>query len=614
MHAVGIDGQDCQACRFFRHPLQGPEIRPDYCGHRSSDDRREGGGHLISGFLQLLDQFFIPAQNGVHIPQAGAEYSALFPEPPGLVKTADVAGAAASVADDYNAAHLVQDRYRPGLIRREGGQMPAQTFTGGRFQQGGTLFLWYCRSGTQNNGGFKGISGSFLRCPVQGVKQSSDTIVAKGLDILVPLDAGTFRMIIAGILANRHGDGRSFCLIMQHGRIQVGQDLRIRTQGRQMPYVYIIFRGRRSEDLRDLKTVADQSQGQFERISVKGLSNRENCIRIRRAEALHGFLRRFVSAAVIQVCSQDIGQGFILFVDLIHLVEAGQLNGGDIQPLLQIRGGRSGLRVQDQVEVGLRHIHKGVEILTGRNLADLPQARLFQQIEQLRSAVQRGEIAQQIDGSGILPLFLQDGIQGLTDMDHRRPSSFPGQGIHVAGPDPYAGLFFRFAAYPFHIRAQQGVYTGNADHDDRRLFGQALYQRIHCGGNPFQVSSRDQVGLIHDQIKEAVLIARHGADSGCIASAAAGGDDQHDRIRQGQAGPFDAEAFRTGRIKGQSGRRTVDQMGVGDQLRRYIFFAPSPEVCRCTGIGLSLRGFCAKAGFIHRSSCNSFSYMYIGDE
>ena len=492
--------------------------------------------------------------------------------------------------------------------------MPAQAFTGGRFQQGGSLFLWYCRSGTQNNGGFKGISGSFLRRPVQGIKQSSDSIVAKGLDILIPLDAGTFRMIIAGILADRHGDGRSFCLIVQHGRIQIGQNLRIRTQSRQMPYVYIIFGSRRSEDLRDPKTVADHGQGQFERIGVESLSNGEYCIRIRRAETLHSFLRRFVSAAVIQVCSQDIGQGFILFVDLINLVEAGQLNGRNVQPLLQIRGGRSGLRVQDQVEVGLRHIHKGVKILTGRNLADLPKARLSQQIEQLRSAVQRGEITQQIDRPGILLLFLQNGIQGLTDMDHRRPSSFPGQGVHVAGPDPYAGLFFRFAAYPFHIRAQQGVYTGNADHDDRRLFGQALYQRIHCGGNPFQVSSRDQVGLIHDQIKETVLIARHGADGRCIASAAAGGDDQHDRIRQGQAGPFDAEAFRTGRIKGQSGGRTVDQMGVGDQLRRYIFFAPSPEVCRCTGIGLSLRGFCAKAGFIHRSSCNSFSYMYIGDE
>ena len=65
-------------------------------------------------------------------------------------------------------------------------------------------------------------------------------------------------------------------------------------------------------------------------------------------------------------------------------------------------------------------------------------------------------------------------------MYHRWFSSFSGQCIHVARPHRKPRFFFCFSAHTLHICAKKCIYTGDADHHNRRLLLKTFTDFCHC--------------------------------------------------------------------------------------------------------------------------------------
>ena len=170
-------------------------------------------------------------------------------------------------------------------------------------------------------------------------------------------------------------------------------------------------------------------------------------------------------------------------------------------------------------------------------------------------------------------------------MHHGRLSPLTGQGIHIAGLDTDTGdLFLGAAADSLHVCSEQGIHAGNTDHDNfwaLSLSLKAAAELRNSFGDLFQMAAGDKICLIHRQIEKAVLVTRHAADGGSVPAAAAGRNDQHDRTGNGKACALDPITLRTGRVKGQGGRRTVDQMGCGHKLTGNIIASARGKLRRC---------------------------------
>ena len=128
-------------------------------------------------------------------------------------------------------------------------------------------------------------------------------------------------------------------------------------------------------------------------------------------------------------------------------------------------------------------------------------------------------------------------------MHHRRLSSFSCKCVHVARTNRKSRSFFRLSAHTLHIRSQKGIYTGDTDHHNGWSFFAAITDFFYCLRDFFQMTPRYDIGLVHHQIKKAVVIFPHGADQGRISSAAARCHDQHDRIRYGKSRSFYSKAL-----------------------------------------------------------------------
>ncbi len=163
-------------------------------------------------------------------------------------------------------------------------------------------------------------------------------------------------------------------------------------------------------------------------------------------------------------------------------------------------------------------------------------------------------------------------------MHHGGLSALSGESIHVTGLYTDTGdLFLGPAADALHIRSQQGVHTGDTDHDNSGTSALLLKTAAEFRdgpGNFFQMAARDKIRLIHGEVEKTVLIAGHAADGRGISAAAAGGDDQHDGARDSQAGALDTVSLRTRRVEGQRRGRAVDQMACGYQLPGNVTAPP----------------------------------------
>ena len=101
IHARRIDGDDRQIDFLFCHPLQRLIVRSDDGRHRRADDGRKGGIDRFGSIAEFFNESIVPAENGIHVAQAGTEYGTLSAaEPARFVKAADIAGTAAGVTDD----------------------------------------------------------------------------------------------------------------------------------------------------------------------------------------------------------------------------------------------------------------------------------------------------------------------------------------------------------------------------------------------------------------------------------------------------------------------------------------------------------------------------------
>ena len=147
-------------------------------------------------------------------------------------------------------------------------------------------------------------------------------------------------------------------------------------------------------------------------------------------------------------------------------------------------------------------------------------------------------------------------------MYHRWFPSLSGQCIHITWTHRKSGLLLRFTADTLHICAKKCIYTGNADHHNRWFLIQAVTDFFYCFWYFLEMTSCHDICLIHHQIKKSIVIFAHGADQGCISSAASRCHDQHDRIWNSKSGSLHTESFCSRRVKGKCRRRAVDQVHI----------------------------------------------------
>ena len=147
-------------------------------------------------------------------------------------------------------------------------------------------------------------------------------------------------------------------------------------------------------------------------------------------------------------------------------------------------------------------------------------------------------------------------------MYHRWFPSFSGQCIHVARPHRKPRFFFCFSAHTLHICAKKCIYTGDADHHNRRLLLKTFTDFCHCLWDFLQMTASHNICLIHHQIKKAIVIFAHGTDQRRISPTASRSHDQHDRTRNCQPCSLDSEPFCSRRVKGKGRRRTVNKMHI----------------------------------------------------
>ena len=200
-------------------------------------------------------------------------------------------------------------------------------------------------------------------------------------------------------------------------------------------------------------------------------------------------------------------------------------------------------RVKHQIKVCFRHGLIFCIITASGNLMNRFYPCFVKQIIQFTVIHQRGKISQQIHYISFFLLWLQQGINGLPHMHHRRLSAFSGQRIHITWPYGNPCIFLCLVTDTLHICAKQGIHAGDTYHHDRWLFLKSFADFRHCLRDLFQVSSCYNVCLIHQQIIKAVMIDPHGTEHRCITAAASRRHDQHNRIRNCQTCTFDAKSF-----------------------------------------------------------------------
>ncbi len=122
-HAVCFNAEDRHAYLLLQHTAKGLVICADDRRHRCAHDGDEFRLQLFLSMGDLLHQGPVPAHNGIHVPETGTEDGGSRTAPAGLVKAADIAGAAARIQDHHHAAQLVQYGNGTGLVRRKGCQI-----------------------------------------------------------------------------------------------------------------------------------------------------------------------------------------------------------------------------------------------------------------------------------------------------------------------------------------------------------------------------------------------------------------------------------------------------------------------------------------------------------
>ena len=406
-------------------------------------------------------------------------------------------------------------------------------------------------------------------CLVQRVKKAAYGRESKRLHILAPGEAGNVRVIPARVSTERDMKRcflvsvltcavfRFTLFIEKHGGVQVGIDARIGAERCQVTDIAVGIRRQGSEDLSDPESVPDERQRQLKGICVNGFADAEHSIREGFPETFHGGARLIPIGVIVEGHAERRAERVILRGDPVHLVEPCQFDRGGAESLLQVLCGRSCLRIQDQIEIGLRHGKKVVVVPAGGHFADRADADLPQKITKFAVPADRCKIAHDIDAVRLLIHGSKKAVNGLPHMDHGRLAAFSGERVHITGPHADPGILridelFRFPAHSLHIRAEERVHTGDADHDYRRLLGKSVYHLAHSFRYASEVSAGDKIRLIHSQIEETVFVSLHGTDRGCIPPAAAGRYDQHHGSGNRKACSLDAKTFRAGGIKGQS--------------------------------------------------------------
>ena len=218
--------------------------------------------------------------------------------------------------------------------------------------------------------------------------------------------------------------------------MEIGVDPGVGTQLRQQIDPHIAVLSDCPEDLAHREALTDQCARQFKGISVHRLPDGEDRARKSLPEglcSLQGFLFPFL---ILKDRIQYPSESRVLGPDPVDLVKPSELYKGYAEAFLQIVGRRTGLRIEDKIEICLRHGQKLVVIPAGTDLTDLPDPGLTQKGEKLTALLpllNRGKKSQNIYGRSFLLPGFEKFIDRLPYVNHGRFPALPGQSIHIAG-------------------------------------------------------------------------------------------------------------------------------------------------------------------------------------
>ena len=173
----------------------------------------------------------------------------------------------------------------------------------------------------------------------------------------------------------------------------------------------------------------------------------------------------------------------------------------------------------------------------------------FQVIIKLAIVDQRRKEAEKIDHVSFFLSRFQQGIQALPDVHHGRFSALAGERVHIARTNRKTRPLLRFAANALHVRSEQRVNTGDANHYDGGLFLQTVHDLFDCLRNLFQMTPCDNIGFIHVQVEKPIPIRGKRADKRGVSPTAARRDQKHHTSRNRQSRALHAESLGSGRIE-----------------------------------------------------------------
>ena len=280
-------------------------------------------------------------------------------------------------------------------------------------------------------------------------------------------------------------------------------------------------------------------------------------------ETLDGGICLCKVGEIVDRDSEGGSQKLILAVDLVHLIDTGKLDPRNAKALFHVLCGEARFWVQNQVEIRLGHLQIFVKCLAPGDFPDVFETEAAQNLVELAVVLVGGERAEEVHARAALFALFEERIEGLANGHHRRRAALACQGIHVAGQDRQAGGLLGLAADAVHVRSEQGIDAGDAEHDDRGRRFAGRHDLLHGFRDFFQMPSGHDVGLVHEEEEEPpVVLAALGEERG-VAAAAARRDDEHHGAGDGEAGAFDAEALRARRVERERRGGAVDEVPRG---------------------------------------------------
>ena len=231
---------------------------------------------------------------------------------------------------------------------------------------------------------------------------------------------------------------------------------------------------------------------------------------------------RYVS--VSKKCPEQTLCCLVLDSVSICLIQATEFNKRNLQPVIKILRRKTGLLIQNQIEIrpaivlySSKFLH--LDILDCPNSCTVKEITAHSHLTSRENSVKINDISL---------LFVGSSREYKDCRTYHR--WFRPFWLRIHNRDA-PEVLLRLAAYTLHICAKKCIHTGNTDHHHRRLLLKTFADFFHCFWDFLKMTSCHNISFVHHQVKKSIVIFTHGTDQDEFRPQYPGATNQHDRTR-----------------------------------------------------------------------------------